>query len=90
MLHGGSLLVAQLEAGLSAGVKSRTDFRAIGITADGIADGIDVLLLTSGSSTISEGLLVVVGETTLEVRLLVVLMGLLLVVGVGVRRMELR
>lgn len=67
----------------------RTDFRAIGVAADGIADGIDVLLLASGSSTVSEGLFVVVGETTLEVRL-VVTMSLLLDVGVGVRRMELR
>ena len=89
MLHGGSLLVAQLEAGLSARVKSRTDFRAIGVTADGIADGVDVLLLASGSSTVPEGLLVVVGKTTLAVRL-VVLMGLLLDVGMRVRRMELR
>lgn len=89
MLHGGSLLVAQLEAGLSTGVKSRTDFRAIGVAADGIADGVDVFLLAGGGSTVSEGLLVVVGETTLEMRLMVT-MGLLLVVGVRVRRMELR
>lgn len=89
VLHGGSLLVAQLETGLSARVKSRTDFRAVGVTADGIVDSVDVLLLAGGSSTVSESLLVVVGKTTLDVRL-VVLMGLLLDIGVGVTRMELR
>lgn len=88
VLHGSSLLVAQLEAGLSARVNGGRNLRAIGITADGKVDGIDVLLLASGSSTVSQGLLVVVGETTLDAR--VVLMGLLLDVGVGVRRVELR
>lgn len=90
VLHGGSLLVAQLEAGLSARVDGRTDFRAIGVSADGIVDGVDVLLLASGSSAVSESLLVVVGKTTLEMRLMVMLAGLLLDVGVRVRRMELR
>jgi hypothetical protein len=88
VLHGSSLLVAELEAGLSARIEGRTNFRAVGITANGQVDGVDVLLLTSGSSTISQGLLVGVGHTTLDVR--IVLMGLLLDVGVGVRRMQLR
>jgi hypothetical protein len=88
VLHGSSLLVADLEAGLSARIEGRTNFGAVGITADGLIDGVDVLLLTSGSSTISQGLLVGVGVTTLEMR--IVLAGLLLDVGVGVRRVELR
>jgi hypothetical protein len=88
VLHGSSLLVTQLEAGLSTRMEGRTNLRAIGITADGKVDGVDVLLLASGSSTISQGLLKGVGVATLDVR--VVFTGFLEDVGVRVERMDLR
>ncbi|KAH0340946.1 hypothetical protein KCU74_g125, partial [Aureobasidium melanogenum] len=64
VLHGSSLLVAQLEALLSARVKSRRSIGATEIAADGKADSVDVLLLAGGSSTVSQSLLKLVGETT--------------------------
>jgi hypothetical protein len=80
VLHGSSLLVAELEAGLSARMEGRTNFGTIRITADGKVDGVDVPLLASGSSTISQGLLKGVGVATLDVR--VELTGFLKDVGV--------
>jgi hypothetical protein len=88
VLHGSSLLVAELEAGLSARMEGRTNLRAVGITADGKVDGVDVFLLAGGSSTVSQGLLKGVGVATLDVR--VVLTGFLEGVGVRVRRVDLR
>lgn len=80
VLHGSPLLVAQLEALLSARVKSRRSIGATEIAADGKADSVDVLLLAGGSSTVSQSLLKLVGETTRGMVLHVV--GLLLDVGV--------
>jgi len=89
VLHGGSLLVAQLPAGGSARVEGRTEVRAIGVTVGGNLDSVNVLLLASGSSLGSQGAFELIGLATLEVRTMV-FAGLLKGVGVRVRRVELR
>lgn len=86
-LHGSSLLVAQLEAGLStSGVESRGSVGDGRVAAVGEMSGIRVVV-ASGDSLSLRVTLVVVGHATVEVRL--GLVGLLHLVGVRVSRVEL-